>query len=195
MKKQRVLGGVLILLFLAPILLMAASTAPPLAFGVPRSDRLVRGDIVISGGNLVAFTAREGTIVSIQDASGRAAAGLSPAITGDSEVSFLVLEMKGPDLGDVGNFGDVATLQVGTSTPVDTPLGAAVLSVGDVVTAEFPRLAESSGTSLRPSELRHRFGRSGGGTCCVTCGGLTACGSGIRASCGACEMGPVKIDE
>lgn len=193
---KRLLAAVATFLFIAPILLGTVSAAPPFVFGVPRSDRVVSGEIGLPGPQPVRFVAREGTVVSIQDSEKHLTAGFSPAILGESqdEVAFLILELTGSDLEDVQQFGTVSTVNTGASSAVDTPLGSVVLSVGQVARAAFPPILESSLSGLRPTELRQRFGRTGGGTCCVTCGSLTSCGSAIQMECGACETGPVELE-
>jgi hypothetical protein len=186
------LSGVLGLAIATAALVRATSNE---AFGVPISDRLVRGEVRLLRQDLkpagqraipaVTFAAREGSVVSIQHADSEKALGLSPAILGgaDESPSFLVLELSGDDLGDVSGTG---LIPAGSDEILDTAVGPVELRFDRVVAARFPVRAPAHAADFRPTELRRFFGRSGEGTCCVTCGPITSCATEIRMACGIC---------
>lgn len=174
-----------------------ASAVSP--FGVPISDRVVQGEFSVDDLGTVRFAAREGTVITVQDTKSDKALGLSPALqgVGRGSVDFLVLELSGPDLGTVHGYEPepIATVRPASSLSMSTPLGPGVLSVERVVLGSFSRRAPDRAADSRPRELQERFGRTGGETCCVTCGRITSCASAIQIDCGTCESAGVAQRE
>jgi len=185
-------------------LVCSVVAAMPLAgqgFGVPKSNKLIEAELYLPGGEKVQLSAREGTMVTIRyDAEGDDQDffyGLSPALMDESgdAVGWLVLEIQ-------EEHGRQRLLQRGeplmqqeilTPGTIPTPIGDLDVLIQGISEGHFKHAAPSDPLAFRPAELQRLFGRSGGGTCCVSCGSWTICGDSVRLGCGSCDSGPPSV--
>jgi hypothetical protein len=172
-------------------LLLSAYPAAAQAFGLPKSDRVIQGEVVV-GDETVHFEAREGTLVTLQTIPG-VMTGLSPAVLDErgERVGFLVLRITDVGAGrqDAEQLGDPVEVETGARGTV-TAMGTEYeIAVAGIATGRFPGRPAASLASGWPHELARRYGRSGGGTCAVACGPVAASATAIRMSCGACDSG------
>lgn len=71
---------------------------------------------------------------------------------------------------------------------IDTPHGSFGFQIKELAPATFS-VPPIDPRSTRPSTLKKMFGKSGGGTCCVSCSMITVCGDSVTLRCGSCDGG------
>lgn len=189
-------------LFAVSLALLASLVAAPKSyseevFAVPVSDQIIRGEIVLPGGKTIKFGAREGTMVTIRDRDNGYFIGLVPKVEDDSrgEVKFRFFTIKEWVEKDKIFQGAYQILEAttvgepGSRLSIATEHGEFKLNFGEIVPGEFPGIKLLDPRTAKPLELERIYGVTGGGLCCLGCGGVTVCGSEVSGECGSCSGG------
>jgi hypothetical protein len=168
------------------VLATGASAQP---FGVPISDRVVRAELTLPDSQKATVEIREGTLLTVKNRELGYAFGLSPAIEADGHVELLVVEIYELERENEVTFMNQLALEIGTSNTLLTHIGDFEVLISGMYVGSFPQQPVVEPKRFRPRELEKQFGATSGGTCCVTCGPWTICGSSVRLSCGSCDSG------
>jgi len=175
---------------LVAVFLAWAAETKGQAFGVPTSDRVVRAEIQLPDGKMATVDIREGTLVTLKNRDLGFMVGLSPSVDEvDGHVELLVVDIDEVDQRSDVQFLAQQGLALGEVETIQTFLGELDVRLLDVFVGTFPRQPVTDPGRFRPKELEKQFGVTSGGTCCVTCGPWTICGSSVRLSCGSCDSG------
>jgi len=190
--------------FLLSLILSAVFT-PQLfgqdAFTVPRSNKVIYGQLAFPDGSKVNFVTRDGMWVTVEDRTGFY--GFQGIVVNEKTTNFNVHKI----IRTVSPTGEVRSATEEIFTPRDIPVGASVRYQVEE-SARHPQKAGS--VRLRPTavgewafalapiedpsqlpamELLATYGVSGNGICCVTCNYRTICANSVTTSCGSCEGG------
>jgi|SRR5215213_1930366 len=179
------------LLFLLMVLLLSPNldAQDPFneAFGVPKSNNVITGEAILPFGKSIEFGAREGTMVKVRselagyylafvftlDESGKARLHVFRIeASKDSERIYQIVEAT-------------RILSRGSSGVVETEFGSFRIRFTGVVSGEFPESELIDPRTVTPIELWNRYGGSNG-PCCLSCGGVLACGTKVGSECGTC---------
>ena len=179
--------------FLGMLVLVVVTLLHAQVFSVPISDKVIRFDLVMPGGELAQVEAREGSLVKVQDESSdyiyAFAFYLEKKGQDKGAVRFLPFQIKGEDIEQLGG----APFKVKGRLPslVSTPDGQFKVTVKSVGVGRFPnvRPLNPEQPMLAPDELKDLYADENSGLCCVSCDPITVCGASVRMSCGSCSSG------
>jgi hypothetical protein len=166
-----------------------ASVAPLFAadaFGVPISNQVVAGTIVLPDGDKAQFWAREGTLITVRNETSNSWYGFVARIKGN-QPGFTPYRLELSD--GRTTLRQLGKTSIGRDNKITTREGPFRLQVSQVSTGDFPDSLDPRTSQASPAELQARYGASGGGSCCVTCKGVTLCSSASITACGSCEGG------
>jgi hypothetical protein len=192
------------------VLAKASMVSSDEVFSVPISDKVVEGVITLPEGlmNLPAeraqdpsarevhFALREGTMVTVRDDKTGYAVGWVvklEKVAGQDQPTFRPFEI-GPYMTPQGlgekatQTGALATIALGNEQEFSTKLGLLLLASREIRDGNFPNMRLINPNGANPQRLQKLYGKSGGGTCCVSCGGITVCGSRVAMDCGECDV-------
>lgn len=184
------------LLVLAGLLYGSSLAVYAQAFAVPRSDEVVQVEIILPGGGQAKVEVRDGTMLTIRDEELGSMYGFAMTVDpGAARATMTTVEISdlsggGQAVKQVG--GASENLVEGYPLEVSTPFGVFGFRLAGIVEGQFPNLRPLKNplkSGRTPSQLQKLFGKSGGGTCCVTCGVLTICGTRVTLDCGSCDSG------
>jgi hypothetical protein len=171
--------------FMMALMLSGIASVSGVPFGIPISDRVVEGEITFPQQPEVApvrFSLREGTLLTLADESTGRTDGWALVFDSAGQPTFRPFQLLNEDT--IRQTGKVFTV----------PLGKAALSAGYEISASrvvigyFPDLSIINPRGLDPEKLRTIYGKTGGGTCCVSCGSLTMCAGSVDMDCGSCSV-------
>jgi hypothetical protein len=176
--------------FLAASTIVLGLSAPlhGQVFGVPNSDKVLMGELVLPNGSSVKFGSRDGTMVTVQDEELGFWYGFQAALERENGQPIV-------KLWDIINGNEAH--QIGTGSPLNfgsaeefrTKYGSFLFRVDQAPTGNFPQIRLVDPRQSRPPEFLKLYGTSGGGICCVTCGYTTTCATVVEAECGSCTAG------
>ncbi len=175
------------------------------AFAIPRSDRFISGSLTLPGNKTARFIVQDGTWVTVErkgeGAYFFAFTGRINDQTGDpnfipfrlnrgktdsEKVDVIELDQdprRSPDFPDPAR-----DIPIGESRVFRTARNIELEVIGTGV-AKFSAPYISDASTYDPEDLEKRFGYSNAAVCCVTCQGVTVCGSSVDTSCGGCSSG------
>lgn len=185
----------LAVILVVPALRVSAEDGTVTAFAglVPRSDRVIKGDLRFPDGTTASFVTRDGTWVTVEDHRTGEFYGFSGVIEKKDSPNFVVYRIKRLDLES----SHVDQLTHPQSTPVVGPRGPFVaLGQSNGVAVRVTGIGEwsfATPAGLDPSqytasELQVQYA-SGNGVCCVTCDSRTICANSVTTFCGNCSAG------
>jgi hypothetical protein len=186
--KWRVAGILLGVLLVGMALLPRVSSAE--FFGVPKSDRVVAVEISFPQDNMphpINVTVRDGTMLTIiNEETGRTDAW-APAIGPDGSPVFRHFQVFTDARGDHPKQEGKAE-RIPDSESQDFLAGWTYrLTNKGITLGSFPNLPAPKTGELSPGRLSKIYGKTGGGMCCVSCGGLTVCAASVDMDCGYCS--------
>jgi hypothetical protein len=166
-------------------------------FGVPVSDYVVEGDIEIPGADVIHFSAREGTMVTIHDDAAGYTYGLIPTLGKEDAYKsatftpFDILpsedgEERAVQMKDAQGKFLFFEAPSGKPTKLQTDKTSLEITVKRISRWRFPSLSLISPRDHSAAELQNYFSS---GICCVSCGEMTVCGGGVVMGCGSCSGG------
>jgi hypothetical protein len=165
------------------------------AFMIPKSDRVIMGELTLPDGYKTNFVVRDGQWVTVEDAKTGYYFGFSGVIDEKSgQPNFQVYRLTRTSEG---------TLAKATTRQLNVSVGKGVrylkfpklhntslVVTGDGVW-EFASAPIADPSQYTPFELKDLFGglETGNGLCCLSCDQRTVCAAGVSNSCGACGGG------
>jgi hypothetical protein len=166
------------------------------AFSVPRSDEVIQVEIVLPGGAQAKAEVRDGSLLTIRnDAGGGYLYGFAMAVDAKSKraavTSVEIFDLPGGGQR-VSQFGGPEDLMSGSPLEVETSRGIFQFRLINIVTGKFPSIRPLKSplkSGVSPSQLQAIYGKSGGGTCCVSCASITICANQVDMTCGSCDSG------
>lgn len=174
-----------------------ATSVQAQAFSVPRSDQVLVLELTTPEGERAKVEVRDGSLLTVRyDDDSSYLYGFSMAADAKlTSATISPLDIR--DLWDGGQevrqlaktIGDVP---VGSSFEIPTPRGTFEFKLLSIVEGLFPNtrpLREPVASGLSPTQLKKVYGKSAGGTCCVSCGPLTICATRVTLDCGSCDSG------
>ncbi|HTG32626.1 MAG TPA: hypothetical protein VLB76_06805 [Thermoanaerobaculia bacterium] len=156
-------------------------------FGVPVSDRVVEAEITFPDRpdlNPIGLTVREGAIFTIENEVTGRRDGWAVLVDNAGRPTLRPFEIASNDA--VKQSGPVLTIPVGQEVELHAGWSYE-LKPQRVFLGSFPDLRVINPRGVSPEKLAGIFGKTGGGTCCVTCGGLTICATSVEMDCGSCN--------
>lgn len=164
---------------------------PPLraeVFGVPNSDQVLWGELVLPNGHKVRFGSRDGTMVTIKDTQRGYWFGFQTALEKESKEPLVkVWQIQGSTARQIGF---ELPLTLGATEELDTESAFGFqFRLDKISLGRFPQVKLVDPRRTKPRELLSLYGSAGGGICCVTCGSTTTCGTVVIAECGSCSAG------
>ena len=169
------------------------------AFTTPLSDRVIKFSITLPmppisekpESKKIDVTVRDGTIITIRDERNNYAYGFVPYLDKNNQVFMMAFEIgDAPGGGDsLKQLAEPYTLSQVVQTRIPTRQGNFLLNMESIDKWSFPtiRPLDPKKPRPRPSELEKIYGKSGGGSCCVSCGPLTVCATSVDMFCGSCD--------
>jgi hypothetical protein len=162
------------------------------AFSVPISDKVFCGVIFTRGAKAFGFCSRDGSMLTIKKKHSKETLGVALAQSSDGKIFALPLRIehlqRGGDI--VSQDGAPVGIKIKENTIISTTSMRAVIVVQSVSQWKF--LTAPGAGNLRPSQLQRRFGTSGGGSCCLTCGDVTVCTTLAKGACGSCKGASIQ---
>jgi len=186
MKKKWKLAGMLLA---ATLVGMTYATGVSFGdfFGVPKSDKVVEVEISFPGGEYpqpIKATVRDGTMLTIiNEYTGRTDTW-APYVGPDGTPVFRHFEVHpGDQLKQAGE-----AVRISQEKGQDYLVGWNLHLVNKGVSpGYFPDLQAINPRGVSPEKLAKVYGKTGGGMCCVSCGGLTICATSVDMDCGYCR--------
>lgn len=192
--RQKLLLAVVWILFTLPALASAQQ-----AFTIPRSDRVIYGQLTLPNKSIARFAVRDGTWVTVEVPMAHYFFGFLGQINDSTELpNFIPFELQritpyktkvneldktgfnSPDRQDPAR--DIA---VGQKVTFKSARGIKLWVTGKGESVfEEPYISDASQYSSE--ELEKGFGYSSSSSCCVTCQGATVCADSVETSCGSC---------
>lgn len=157
--------------------------------GVPLSDNIVAGELLLKSGEVVQFYARDGTVVRIENEDYHYA--FTSKVEEDGRVHFTMYEISRLP-GQPGAVLEMAT-RIGTGlalSPGDFAIGDMPLAiqVRNVQPADFDSVFFDGSQPMETEVLRNLAEKSG--SCCVlACDGTIVCGCSVSTGCSSCCAG------
>jgi len=156
-------------------------------FGVPNSDKVISVEIWFPGNEYpqpIKATIRDGTMLTITNEYVGRTDAWAPYVGPDGVPVFRHFEVRtGDRLVQVGK-----AIPISEGQPQDFPAGWNLRFVNKgVLLGSFPDLQVINPRGVAPEKLAKIYGKTGGGVCCVSCGGLTLCATSIDMDCGYCS--------
>lgn len=204
-RKRRLATAVLIFIgSLLPFSLAHGQTAQS-AFTVPRSNRVIFGELTLPDKSKVKFVARDGTWVTVEDYKGRYFYGFNGVINEETgEANFVPYELNFPEGTTVrelmikGPAGPEASSPYVADPRRDVRLGESItyaeakgikLTVTGKGEWAFAAPFVSDVEQYSEEVLYQKFGVTGVADCCVTCQTRTICATAVETACGSCGSG------
>jgi len=156
-------------------------------FGVPVSDRVVEAEIAFPDHpelSPIRFTVREGAIFTIGNEATSRRDGWAVLVDSAGKPTFRPFEIALNDA--VRQSGSVMTIPLGQKVELHAGWSYE-LTAQRVFLGSFSDLPVINPRGVSPEKLAGIFGKTGGGSCCVTCGGLTLCATSVDMDCGSCS--------
>ena len=191
-----------ILFFLVALSAVITGSLCGQVFSVPRSDEVAQLEITLPTGAKAKVEVRDGTMATVQDEKTGYMYGFVIAI-GTSSNQITVTSIAITDDGKhVTQFhgSDEDSITPGASLLITAKYTTAAkkeltlpfnLYLMDISPGQFPnvRPLRQPLKSLSPDQLKTIFGKVGGGSCCVSCYGITVCAGRVDLDCGSCGSG------
>lgn len=161
------------------------------AFGVPRSNLVVEGQIRLANGFSAHFYSREGTMLTIRDLEEGQWYGFVPVVSsGPNKVNFASYVITPTPSGgeSVVEVESGVDIQKDSTNRFSFPDGGAVeIQVLGVRPGKFSKAVLVDPRSRQPRELQKLYGAVGGGLCVLSCGGVTVGANSVQVECGSCQ--------
>lgn len=177
--------------------LCCAIPVPAEVFAVPISDKVIRGRIELSEGQVAHFSVREGSMLTVRNEESGYWYGFVPEMAqGGRQVKFTPFEITPQNIGSeridqlIGLEFESLFGEVSEFTPARESFAFVVEGIGRL---KLNKIDQTSPRSAQPRDLQKIFGASGGGLCCVSCGVITVCGGSVTMSCGSCSGGRPSV--
>jgi hypothetical protein len=185
------------------ILTLPALASAQGAYTIPRSDRVILGELTLPGGVTARFTVRDGTWVTAEYPKHYFFGFLGQINDSTDQPNFIPFELRRDktdydritvnELDKTGfNLRDrqdpARDIAIGQKVTFSSARGCKlrVTGRGEAV-FETPYISDASQYS--EEDLEKQFGYSASTNCCITCQGATLCASGVDTSCGSCGGG------
>lgn len=157
--------------------------------GVPLSDNIVSGELLLKSGEAVQFYARDGTVVRIKNEDYHYA--FTSKVEENGQVHFTMYEVARLP-GEPGAVLEAAT-RIGTGlalSPGDFAIGDMPLAiqVHNVQPADFDSVF-FDGTQPMETEILRSLAEKSGGCCVQACDGTIVCGCSVSTGCSSCCSG------
>mgnify|MGYP003622937210 CR=1 FL=1 len=169
------------------------------AFMIPRSDKVVRGELTFPDGSKARFDSRDGTWVTVEDRQEHYFFGFSGVVQQANKANFQtydIIRTSGQDMDvkEQVEFGANRDVHVGRFVRFPGARGIKLSLKGieewsfTVPSVENPVAALPN---LSPVELQllYGVGASTNSVCCVACGDRAVCATRVSTSCGDCSSG------
>jgi hypothetical protein len=144
----------------------------------PKYDRLIEGDLALPGGGIAQFLIRENDALVVRTKGRRDWYGMMPMAGDRSEpglVFFKISHAGGMDRID--RLGDRAEISVSDFEAVPRVMGDFEIHINGI------KLCKSGSSG----SYQNIYGEDA--LCCVTCDGITVCGSAVSMNCDSCGPG------
>jgi hypothetical protein len=183
-------------LYAVAILVCTLSSHSPLLAGepfmVPRSNRVIKGDLIFPDGVKFKVAIRDGSWVTVENRKDRYYFGFAGIISPKTaRPNFLVYSLlrTSPE--------DTAATQI--ALPQDIPIGKTIrypiarnimLSIKGVEVWNFANAPIDDPSQYTELELKKLYGEGSlDALCCLPCDDRTVCASSVSNSCGSCSGG------
>ena len=157
-------------------------------FAVPRSNKIIEGDLSLPSAVSAHFQVREGAMLTVRYEEQDRWYGVVPVIDerNDLKLTTFILE-PGPDGPAVQEVLSSIDAKRGRQTPLSIQGYDLAVGITKTFPAKFPTIPLVDPRGADPLALQKVYGASGGGLCSLTCGSVTVTATSVVMSCGSCE--------